>query len=218
MVMRNANILLINFHKIINEGLKALLDHKEGFRVYSGEDRNKKEIYKRCRESEIDLIIIDSDVNIMNSVEFTKYMKKDFPDIKILALACNSNDNFIKQMFQAGASGYMLKSAGSDELFNAINTILNDSLYFSEEVTRAVMQRFVKVDDRKVKKDNPFSLTDRENEVLRHIVREFTNHEIAEKLNISVRTVESHRRNLLQKTGSRNTAGLVRYAMENNKV
>jgi DNA-binding NarL/FixJ family response regulator len=118
-------------------------------------------------------------------------------------------------MIESGASGYILKNAGREELKKAIDALMNDQHYFSDTATQSVMMELVR-NKGKTNTGSVVQITERELEVLELILKEHTNQEIAEKLFISVRTVDAHRRNLLQKTGARNTAGLVRYALENN--
>jgi DNA-binding NarL/FixJ family response regulator len=128
-----------------------------------------------------------------------------------------SEQEHIKSMIEAGATGYILKNSGQEELISAIETILKDENYFSDEVKDAIMQNMVQKKTKTHKiSGEPIPLTRREKDVLNLIVQEYTNYEIADKLFISVRTVDAHRRNLLEKTGARNTAGLVKFAIENN--
>lgn len=211
--MGNINILLVGFHKIIRDGLKLVLDQRKQIQV-TGEADSESEVLELCDDKEIDLIILNIDSTDTDSIGLTKKLSQNFSDLKILALATTQSDQYIRQLFQAGISGYILKDSDFEELFKAIKTILNGSFYFSKEVTQTVMQQFIQGEETRQRRENILSLTNRETEILKLIVSEYTNQEIADKLSISVRTVESHRRNLLQKTGSRNTAGLVRYAME----
>jgi DNA-binding NarL/FixJ family response regulator len=215
--MRNINILLVAFQKITGDGLKAILGQKKDINLVVEND-DFESILKNCSYENINLIILNVDNPVLDAVPFISQLKVKYPESKILAVTDVHKDQYIRQLFHAGISGLMLKDSGSDELYKAIDTLMEGSLYLSEVVTQAVMQRYITTDYGKQRKEDPFSLTDRETEVLGLIVREFTNQEIAEKLSISVRTVESHRRNLLQKTGARNTAGLVRYAIENKII
>jgi DNA-binding NarL/FixJ family response regulator len=153
---------------------------------------------------------------VMNGIDATERIKKKQPDVKVLALTMLSEDQHIKKMIKAGASGYILKSSGKEELIKAITTIMDGKHYFSDEATQSILQELVQPSVSKNRDADEVNITDRELEVLKLIVNEFTNQEIADKLYISVRTVDTHRRNLLQKTGAKNTAGLVKYAIKNN--
>lgn len=211
--MTKANILIADSHKIVRDGIIAMLESNKEFTV--AEAGTEKKILEICQSREINLIILDVNMPEMNGIELIRKLKKKNPEIKILALTSSFEKQQIRLMVQEGASGYLLKNSGRKELLEAIHTILDGSFYFSNEVTLSVMQNLNRPG---AQKGDPHSLTGRELEILGYIVREYTNPEIAEKLSISVRTVDAHRRNLLQKTGARNTAGLVRYALKNKLV
>jgi DNA-binding NarL/FixJ family response regulator len=154
---------------------------------------------------------------VMNGIDCTHEITKIYPQIKVLALTMLDESEHIKNMLGAGAKGYILKNSGKEELVQAIKSVMAGQNYFSNEVKDMIMMEMVK------KKSTPgkiigekVPLTPRELDVLELILKEFTNQEIADKLFISVRTVDAHRRNLLEKTGARNTAGLVRFALENH--
>lgn len=214
--MADVNILLADDHNIVRDGIKTLLEDEVGFKVVT-EAKTGAEAIEACQEHDIDVIIMDINMPEMNGIEATKHIKKEFPDIKILGLTMMDEDQHIRDMIEAGASGYILKSSGKDELVEAITKILDGQHYFSEETTRSVMMEMVKGTTGKSKTD-PGELTEREIEVLELIVEQYTNQQIADELHISIRTVDAHRRNLLQKTGAKNTAGLVTYAIKHNLV
>lgn len=209
-------ILLVDDHKIIRDGIKSLFLEDDTVNI-KYEAENGKEAIELIQEnaSEIDLVLMDINMPKMNGIDCTENIKADYPEIKILILSMLNEDEHIKKVLKAGASGYVLKNSGRKELLEAINDVMSGKFYFSEEATQAIMKDIMGQKGRRVEPDaEAVPLTDRELEVLEHIVKEYTNQEIAEKLFISVRTVDAHRRNLLEKIGARNTAGLVRYAME----
>jgi len=173
---------------------------------------------KTTMERELpDLVIMDINMPVMSGIAATKEITENYPFAKVLVLTMTNEQEHIKNMIEVGAGGYILKNSGQEELVSAITTIVAGQNYFSDEVKNAIMQNMVQ---KKTKNDKiageQVPLTRREKDVLNLIVQEFTNYEIGEKLFISVRTVDAHRRNLLEKTGARNTAGLVKYAIENN--
>ncbi|MGF1670571.1 MAG: response regulator [Balneolaceae bacterium] len=213
--MANIQILLVDDHKIVRDGLKMMIRSHPGIEVI-GEAENGREALLKLKNSEVDLVIMDINMPEMNGVEATKNISSDFPDIKVLALTMSDDDQHIRQMIQAGASGYILKSSGRNELTMAIENIMEGKHYFSDEATKSIMMDLVTNKGKPHTVDPDVHITDREMEILGLILKELTNNEIAEKLFISPRTVDAHRRNLLQKTGSRNTAGLVRFAMKQN--
>jgi DNA-binding NarL/FixJ family response regulator len=216
--MANINILLVDDHDIVRDGICALLEDEVGFEIIA-EAQNGQEAVDICTEQEekIDFIIMDVSMPEMNGIEATRQIKEAHPDIKVLALTMLDEEQHIRQMIEAGASGYILKNSNRSVLIDAITAILDGKHYFSDDATRSVMMDLVKSPTKKNSGD-PAQLTDREKEVLELIVKEHTNAEIAKKLYISPRTVDAHRRNLLQKTGAQNTAGLVTYAIKHELV
>lgn len=213
--MKPAKIAIVDDHKIVRDGIKILLSDDPDLQV-SFEAENGSQAVELAGVHNPDLIIMDITMEGMDGIEATSQIKKHHPDIKILALTMLSEDQHIRKMIKAGASGYILKSSGKHELYQAIEALLNDQHYFSDGATQAILSELVSPELPKKKSSADVHITEREMEVLKLIVNEFTNQEIAEKLFLSVRTVDAHRRNLLQKTGSKNTAGLVKFAFQNN--
>lgn len=214
--MANVKIALADDHKIVRDGIKTMLESQPEIDVVA-EASDGKEILQKVKENMIDLVIMDINMPGMDGITATKELKDKHPNVKVLALTMSNDDLHVRQMIQAGASGYIMKSAGRKELKNAIETIMNGKHYFSDEATHSIMMDLVRG---KGKSTSPETvhITDRELEILELIVQEYTNQEIADKLFISSRTVDAHRRNLLQKTGARNTAGLVKYAFQHNLI
>lgn len=214
--MANIKILLADDHKIVRDGIKLMLEPHVGLDI-EAEAGNGKEVLEILEETVIDLIIMDINMPEMDGITATKHVKEKYSDVKVLALTMSNDDLHIRQMIQAGASGYIMKSAGRSELKEAVNAIMKGKHYFSDEATHSIMMDLVKGKGKSSSSD-PVHITDRELEILELIVKEHTNQEIGEKLFISPRTVDAHRRNLLQKTGARNTAGLVKYAFQHNII
>lgn len=214
--MANIKIALADDHKIVRDGIKTMLESQSTINVVA-EASNGIEIVEKVANHQIDMVIMDINMPEMDGIQATKELKDKYQNVKVLALTMSNDDLHVRQMIQAGASGYIMKSAGRTELTNAINTIMEGRHYFSDEATHSIMMDLVKG---KGKSSSPEAvhITDRELEILELIVQEYTNHEIAEKLFISSRTVDAHRRNLLQKTGARNTAGLVKYAFQHDLI
>lgn len=214
--MANIKVLLVDDHKIVRDGIKLMLEPQAGIDVVAEAESGVK-VKKLLEDLSVDVIVMDINMPDMNGIATTKMVKDQNPEIKILALTMSSDDSHIRQMVQAGASGYIMKSAGRDELTKAIREVMEGKHYFSDQATHSIMMDLVK-NKGKSSAPDPIHITNRELEVLQMIVKEHTNHEIADKLYISPRTVDAHRRNLLQKTGARNTAGLVKYAFQNGLV
>jgi len=214
--MGEINILLVDDHDIVRDGIRSLLEDEIGFAITT-EAETGKEALKACQKNEIDLVIMDINMPEMNGIEATEEILENFEDIKVLALTMMDEDEHIRKMIEAGASGYILKSSDKAELVDAITTILDGHHYFSDDATQSVMRDLVQSKGKKQSSD-PANLTDREVEVLELICKQLTNQQIADQLYISIRTVDAHRRNLLQKTAAKNTAGLVTYAIRHDIV
>lgn len=214
--MTHVKIALADDHKIVRDGIKTMLESQPEIDVVV-EASNGNEILEKLEDKLVDLVIMDISMPEKDGIQATKELKEKHPNIKVLALTMSNDDLHIRQMIQAGASGYIMKSAGRKDLKDAIETIMNGKHYFSDEATQSIMMDLVKGKGKSTTMD-AVHITDRELEILELIVQEFTNQEIAEKLFISSRTVDAHRRNLLQKTGARNTAGLVKYAFQHNLI
>lgn len=214
--MSHVKILLVDDHDIVRDGIRALLDSEVGFNIVA-EAVNGVQALEACKEHDIHLAVMDINMPEMNGIEATEQIKEQHPDVKVLALTMMDEDEHIRNMIKAGASGYILKSSDKDEFIDAITTILDGRHYFSEDTTKRVMMDLVQSSAQQDEPD-PAQITPREREVLELIVDEYTNQQIADELNISIRTVDAHRRNLLEKTGAKNTAGLVTYAIRHDLV
>ena len=209
-------ILLVDDHKLIRDALKSYFEDDPEFEIVA-EAGNGQEALILLRDIEVDVVMMDISMPVMDGIECTENITRDYPEVKVLALSMMNDGQFIKKMLNAGASGYILKNSGEEEIKKALRAVNNGETYFSAEVNETVMQNMLKGGvkrNHKLVVDLP--LTSREKEVLRLILKEYSNQEIAEELFISPRTVDAHKRNLLEKTGSKNTAGLVLYAIEKN--
>ena len=207
---------MVDDHKIVRDGIKLMLEPQAGIDVIAEAEKGE-DVVSMLETEAVDVVVMDINMPGINGIATTKLVKEKYPAIKVLALTMSSDDSHIRQMVQAGASGYIMKSAGRDELTRAIHEVMDGKHYFSDQATQSIMMDLVK-NKGKSSVPDPIHITERELEVLQMIVKEHTNQEIAEKLYISPRTVDAHRRNLLQKTGARNTAGLVKYAFQHGLV
>jgi DNA-binding NarL/FixJ family response regulator len=205
-------ILLVDDHRLIRDGIRFYLESEEDISIV-GEASNGKEglIFLEKNRGGVDIVLTDISMPEMNGVDFTLAIQKQFPDLKVIALTMIKDSQYVKQMLQAGASGYLLKNAREKEIKEALHIVNKGGTYYAQEATQAIMDFMSK----KKKSDDVVSISAREKEVLRLIIDEMSNQEIADKLFISIRTVEAHKRNLLEKTNSKTLAGLVKYAMNN---
>ena len=213
--MKPTNILIADDNKMFREGLSELLHKELDFNVVDDVGDEDK-IRAVLKTQKIDVILMDIDMGDTNGIEMTAEVIKNYPATKVLALSMHGDKNYIVKMLEAGAKGYILKNAGKEEMINAIHTVANGYTFFSSQVSAKILEYLTNPNKSKKKKSEDTPLTDREIEVLRLIADEYSNPEIAEKLFISVRTVDTQRRNLLDKLMVKNTAGLVKYAIQKN--
>ncbi|MFY0600091.1 MAG: response regulator transcription factor [Cyclobacteriaceae bacterium] len=206
------SILLVDDHQMIRDAIKAYFDNSEDY-IISGEVKNGIEALNKLKESDYDLVLTDISMPEMDGLELMSEIRAQYPDQKVLVLSMFNDKLKIKKMIELGANGYILKNASKSEVVKAISTILNGENYYSKEVYETLIDSIAKRNPKeRLTLETP--LSNREKEVLILIANELTNQEIADKLFISSRTVETHKRNLLDKTGCKNVAGLVMYAVE----
>ena len=211
-------ILLVDDHQTIKDGIRAILKDVETIEV-AAEASNGEEAITLLKDNPYDMVLMDINMPKVDGIEATTFINKNFNDVKVLALTMHDDDEYILKMLQAGALGYILKTTGQQELVDAIKTVAKGESYFTQEVSSVLLGQFVKkkkTAEKKKYKEVP--LTSREKEILKLIAEEYTNQEIADKLFISPRTVDTHRRNLLLKLEVKNTAGLVRYAFKSGLI
>jgi len=209
-------ILLVDDHKIIRDALKLYFQDSTEYEV-AGEAANGAEALDLVKSEQYDLVIVDVNMPKMNGIEFMENVRLNFPTQKVLVLSSQEDALSINKMIALGAHGYILKNAPKEEMFTAIEEILNDKNYYSKEVYETIIAHISKKKP-KQRLTVETKLSEREIEVLQLIVQENSNQEIADKLFLSIRTVEAHKRNLLEKTGCKNIAGLVMYAVERDIV
>lgn len=174
---------------------------------------NGEELLTGLRDNPIDIVLLDLEMPVMNGLEALSHLRKEHPGVKVIVLSTHNKESFIALAMDTGAAGYMLKSADTDEIESAIRSVQESGYYYSDRVSHVMLHNVVTKQPVKPVFLEVDPLSDRELEVLRAICQGLTNTEIAGKLFISPRTVEGHRNNMLLKTGAKNTAGLVVYAM-----
>jgi DNA-binding NarL/FixJ family response regulator len=211
--MTAIRVLLVDDHDMLRQGLAAFLASEKDIEVVA-EASDGIQVEKILSEVAVDVMLIDINMEHQNGIVTTQQIKSVFPEMKILGLSMHKEDNYIRKLMEAGASGYLIKSSGKDELLEAIRTVYKGNTYLSKEVSQILINSIISPSKESEEIQDEVPLSEREIEILVLIAEEFTNNEIADKLNLSPRTVDAHRRNLLEKTGSKNTAGLVRFAVE----
>ncbi|NBG66378.1 response regulator [Acidiluteibacter ferrifornacis] len=209
-------ILIVDDHKLIRDGITSFLSDSSKYEI-TDEVSDGLEAINSIKQNAPDLIITDLNMPNMDGMELISFVKKEFPSIKIIVLSMVDETQYIRQVLKLGANGYLLKNSGIDEVKAAIDAVMKGNNYYGGDVMDAVMTQLTTgAKKKKVSRfDNAFSLTKREKEILKLIIEEYNNGEIAEKLFISIRTVDAHKRNMIEKTGSKNMAGLLVWAINN---
>jgi len=216
--MSDILISLVDDQQLFRSGLASLIRSVPGFTLLS-EAENGKVFLDDLENSGIlpHIALIDMEMPVMNGVELNAALQKTYPSVKVIVLSTYNQERFIGKMIEAGACGYLTKNCEIGELISAINSTYKNGFYFNQDTLAAMRNASqYKSADIKNLSNIAIELTSREKEILTLLCRELSNIEIGEQLFISPRTVEGHRNNLLSKTGCRNTAGLVIFAIKNN--
>ena len=192
-----------------------ILSENEAFNVVF-EAGNGKQFFERLAFEPVDVVILDVEMPVMDGIETLTELKQQHPDIHVIMLTMHDSERLINHLMQLGASGFLLKDENPEVVRLAVERVSQEGLFFRDYVSKALLKGGRQKSD-SAKYGGP-DISDREREVLNLICQEFTSKEIAEKLFISSRTVEGHRRSLQEKTGSRNIVGLVLYAVKNGIV
>ena len=208
--MEKIKIIIADDHTMFLQGIVSLLENEENITIL-GKAENGKAVLKIIENTLPDIILLDISMPEMDGIEVTKIIKQKFPSIKILIVSTHSNIQMIAKLIRIGADGYLLKNAEKRELLHALNTIQKGESYFCKEVEEKNEENNLKIKSETLQITE---LSNREKEILILIAQEFTGNEIAEKTFISLNTVNTHRRNLISKLNVKNTAGLVKYAIE----
>jgi DNA-binding NarL/FixJ family response regulator len=214
-------VYIADDHHLFIAGVKALFSEVPELEL-AGDAENGRALLDLLTLKKVDVILMDINMPVMSGVETTKKIKELYPEIKILALTMFDDTLHINEMINAGASGYLLKNAGKEELVTAIKKVYAGEKYVSNEVSVKLIERMFNKEQEKTStvasNTRKSELTKREIEIIKLIAQEMTNAEIAAKLNNSPMTIITHRKNLLRKLGVKNTAGLIKYAMQNGLV
>ncbi|TVQ12179.1 MAG: DNA-binding response regulator [Bacteroidetes bacterium] len=210
-------IVIVDDHFIFRNGLKDLLAEIPDVEVI-GEAESGEKFLEMLPGIEPDMVFMDIKMPGLNGIETTRKAIELKPDIRILALSMFGENEYVEEMLQAGALGYLLKNIGKEELVKAIDNISQEKGYFSDEILVMVTRKVFNAKQETKEKNILDSFTRRELEVLQLVSQGNSNTDIAEKLKISPRTVGGHRNNMLSKSGLKNTAALVSFALKNNII
>jgi len=209
--MEKIKIVLVDDHRMFRDGVKSVLSDEENIEII-GEFGHAKDLYDLLNSKQPDLIITDISMPDISGIEIAKYVSENYPKIKLLILSMHSNEEFITKSLNAGAHGYLPKDTSMNELLEAINTIHRGDNYFNKNISDTILKSIIN----KSKEETSKTLTKREKEIISLVVDGFSNKEIADKLCISIRTVDSHKNNIMQKLSLKSSVELVKYAIKNN--
>ena len=215
--MEKIKIVLVDDHQMFRDGVKSVLSDEENIELI-GEVGNGNDLYELLKIDSPDLIITDISMPDISGIEITKYVTENYPEIKILILSMHSNVEFITKSLGAGANGYLPKDTSMNELLEAINTIYKGENYFNKDISDTILKSIINKSKSAKENSKNESLTKREMEIVSLVVEGLTNKEIADKLFISVRTVDSHKNNIMQKLNLKSSVELVKYAIKNKLV
>ena len=204
-------ILIAEDHSIVREGLRSLLAKEKSIEV-AGEAENGREAIERVRELQPEIAIMDVAMPELNGIEATRQLRTEFPDINVIALSMHSDRRFVVEMLRAGARGFVLKHAAFEELVSAIESVYKGNTYLSSSIVDVVVRDYA---NKMAETDSPAytKLTDRERQVLKMLAEGTSTKEIAYSLNVSVKTIETHRSNIREKIGIDSLAGLTKFAV-----
>ena len=211
----NLNILLVDDHQLFIDGLSGILE-KEGLASSLLVANDGKEALEKLRKNEIDLLLLDLSMPGMDGIEVAKISKDRYPETKIIILTMSNETHFVLELLDLKVEGYVLKDVGQEELLRAIRMVVDGNNYFSNEVNIRIQNELRR--SRRQREKPEISVTKREREVLKFVVKGYTSKEIAEVLFIAKATVDTHRKNLLSKFKLKNTANLVKFALEKGLV
>jgi len=217
--MKKIKIILVDDHNIVRDGLKILLMNLPDIEII-GEASNDTVLFELLLNARPDILLMDIALPDMSGIAITRRITRDYPDIKVIMLTANKSDESVFDSLKAGALGYLPKNILQEELVLAIKTVYDGNEYFAKSITNAVIKTYLhkSVLGKTEKPKNGQELSNREIQIVKLLAEGIRNKEIANQLNISVRTVESHKNNILEKLELNSTVDLVRYAFKNRII
>lgn len=215
--MKQIKVFLVEDHNIVRNGIRTLLERQPDIEIAEEAETVTEAIEKLRSGVQVDILLSDINMPDLSGLDLLNIVRPEFPHIRVIMLTMLDHENYIKQTITAGASGYLLKNIDIEQMLFAIRHISAGGRYICSEIVFHMLKKQLNSPAESVT-GHVVDLSQREEEVLHLIADGFTNQEIADKLFTSRRTVEGHRQNLLEKTGTKNTATLIRYAIRNNII
>jgi DNA-binding NarL/FixJ family response regulator len=209
--MKKLKILLADDHKMLREGLRVLIQNRRDMKVV-GEAANGKEVLQMAATLQPDVVVMDLSMPELNGLQATQMLKAKYPEIKVVVLTAHEDESYLRQLFKAGASGYVLKRSAGDALVQAITMAVKGQAYLEPSLADKALARLV-VNPTTAREPSNAQLSDREKEVLCLVAWGYSNKEAADDLKLSVKTVETYRVRISEKLGLRSRAQLVQYAL-----
>ncbi len=213
--MKKIRIFIAEDHTILRQSLVILLSQQENFEVV-GEAADGQEAFQKIVKLSPDIAILDISIPQLNGIDLAAKLRKESMDISIIIMTMHKSENFVTAALRVGVRGYILKDNALEELIECIESVSNGNIYLSQSVTQMVVDGFVKgVPDDTPKEE---AISAREREILQLLAEGKSNKDISEILNLSIKTVETHRNNIMHKLGIKNVVGLVLYAVRNGII
>jgi len=203
---KHIRIMLVDDHPVVRKGLASCLASHPNLQIV-GEAADGQEALNKAKQISPDIVVMDIDMPQMDGLAVTEVLRKELPNVKVLIMSMHRHTEYVLRILQSGARGYVLKDATPEELVKAIETVNTGEPFFSRDVARLALNQFVRGGA------NGTNLTNREREVLTQIAEGLSNKEIASRLGVGVRTVETHRERIMRKLNIHSVAGLTKYAI-----
>ncbi len=212
-------IIIVDDHNIVREGLNAILMMEDDIEVI-GEASDGEELYRLLKDLKPNILLLDIFMPGKSGIEIAEEMSNDYPEIKIIILSSNIDEDSIFKSIQAGINGYLPKNVKKDELLEAIHQVNDDKEFYSDAIPTTIFKNFKKfaLIGKKLMLQHTVSLTDREKEIVRWFAEGLSYKDIAEKLSISIRTVEVHKNNIMEKLKFKTNVDLIKYAIKKGFV
>ncbi len=216
--MKKIKIILADDHQLFRDGIKSLLSYENYIEII-GEVANGNDLLKFLEKKTPNIIICDISMPEKNGIEVSKIISEKYPQVNVLILSMYINKEYIIDAIEAGVKGYLPKDTSREELLEAIKKISDGKDYFVKEIAQIALRNYIEKSNEKRNLNLPKDiLTDRELEVVRLVAEGFMNKEIADKLNISIRTVDNHKAHILQKLNLKSSIDIVKYAIKNELI
>jgi DNA-binding NarL/FixJ family response regulator len=214
-LQKKITVLIADDHTIVRHGIASLLSLNEDFQTVA-EAENGRDAVDLTIQLKPDVVLMDIGMPVLNGLEATRQIRKHVPQSRVLILSGYDNDEYILQVVQSGANGYVLKTTLLEDLYAAIRSVYNGQAFFSPSVSKVIVEGYLNRSSSSIASAKSLrSLTTREREILQLIAEGHLHQQIALRLSISVRTVDTHRNNIMKKLDIHDTAGLVNYAIKN---